>query len=287
MHAQPLRRVVKLRKLLKQRLGLLQIGGVKALGEPAVDRCEQFSRFVSVCPAVATAEPGSWRPAAQATWPPDGGPRPGLDESRFLLPLAAASSAAERGTPEATDFRFPPAFLVLLYQCVGLGQHLEAIFRVAQMVTDVPAGCKSIGHTALPHWPERQRSPGGPGPSPPHPAWPAPTRARSLPRAAHCGKPCAVESATAASACPCTASTSRRYCETKAAQHRANARLYGCDSSCANDRASWRRPELVPGTPATRGSARQRLGRQHPDLMAHAERRSTVLVWRVACDGFL
>src|SRR5262245_33845886 len=33
-----------------------------------------------------------------------------------------------------------------------------------------------------------------------------------VPMAAHCAKPCAVESATAASACPCTADTSRRNC---------------------------------------------------------------------------
>ena len=36
---------VALRQRLQQRLGLLQVGGVKPLGEPAVDRCQQLVRF--------------------------------------------------------------------------------------------------------------------------------------------------------------------------------------------------------------------------------------------------
>src|SRR5262245_42933604 len=42
----------------------------------------------------------------------------------------------EQDAPQATDLRFPPAFLMLLHQSVGLGQRLEAIVRVAQVVTD-------------------------------------------------------------------------------------------------------------------------------------------------------
>ena len=34
------------------------------------------------------------------------------------------------------DFRFPEAFLMLLHQGVGLGQRLETVFRVAQVVAD-------------------------------------------------------------------------------------------------------------------------------------------------------
>src|SRR5881296_2968203 len=63
-----------------------------------------------------------------------------------------------------------------------------------------------------------------------------------VPWTAHCVKPCSVESATVASACACTAGTSRQNCETKAAKHRANARLKGCDSSCANVRAELSHP---------------------------------------------
>ena len=33
------------RQLVEQRLCLFQIGGIEALGEPAVDRCEQIARF--------------------------------------------------------------------------------------------------------------------------------------------------------------------------------------------------------------------------------------------------
>src|SRR5262245_43659463 len=37
---------VTLRQGVQQRLGLLEVGGVKALGEPAVDRRQQRARFV-------------------------------------------------------------------------------------------------------------------------------------------------------------------------------------------------------------------------------------------------
>jgi hypothetical protein len=35
-------------QICQQRLGLLQVGGVKALGEPAVDRREDLARFVAL-----------------------------------------------------------------------------------------------------------------------------------------------------------------------------------------------------------------------------------------------
>src|SRR5688572_24994723 len=34
-------------QLLQQGFGFLEVGGVKALGEPGMYRCEQFSRFVT------------------------------------------------------------------------------------------------------------------------------------------------------------------------------------------------------------------------------------------------
>ena len=43
-------------QLLEQRLGLLEVGGVKALGEPAVDRRQQRMGFVPACPAAARGE---------------------------------------------------------------------------------------------------------------------------------------------------------------------------------------------------------------------------------------
>jgi 5-methylcytosine-specific restriction endonuclease McrA len=43
----------------------------------------------------------------------------------------------EQDTPQANDFRFPAAFLLLLHQGVGLGQRLEAVVRVAQVIRDV------------------------------------------------------------------------------------------------------------------------------------------------------
>ena len=60
----------------------------------------------------------------------------------------------EQDAPEAIDFRFPPAFLLLLHQGVGLGQRLEAVCRVAQVGTDVRQQGAKV-------W-DDQRCPGGP-----------------------------------------------------------------------------------------------------------------------------
>jgi hypothetical protein len=60
----------------------------------------------------------------------------------------------EQDAPEATDFRFPVALLLLLHQGVGLGQRLEAVCRMAQMVTDFRQQGAKV-------W-DVQRCPGGP-----------------------------------------------------------------------------------------------------------------------------
>ena len=109
---------------------------------------------------------------------------------------------------------------MLLHQGVGLGQRLEAVFRVAQVDTDIRQQGAQVWDT--------QRCPGGPPGGDPladlgqprlalalHGQRP-PTHARSL--ATQSGKPCSVESVTAASACSCAAGTSRRNCEMMAAQ---------------------------------------------------------------------
>src|SRR5215475_4629111 len=54
-----------LRQLLQQRLGFLEVGGVEALGEPAVDRREQVVRFLAfalLLPQAAQAHSGSQLP---------------------------------------------------------------------------------------------------------------------------------------------------------------------------------------------------------------------------------
>src|SRR5262245_47466371 len=43
----------------------------------------------------------------------------------------------EHDAPEATDFGFPPALFLLLYQGVGLSQRLEAVCRVAEVGRDI------------------------------------------------------------------------------------------------------------------------------------------------------
>jgi hypothetical protein len=53
---------VTLRQRLQQRLGLLEVGGVKAFGEPAVDGCQQLARVVPLAlplPQAAEANGGA------------------------------------------------------------------------------------------------------------------------------------------------------------------------------------------------------------------------------------
>ena len=72
----------------------------------------------------------------------------------FRLRLRRPRLPQEQDAPEAIDFRLPPAFLLLLYQGVGLGQRLEAVFRVAQVGRDLRQQGAKV-------WDE-QRCPGGP-----------------------------------------------------------------------------------------------------------------------------
>src|SRR5262249_28300273 len=61
----------------------------------------------------------------------------GLLKTGFRLRRRRLWLPQEQDAPEATDFRFPVAFLVLLYQSIGFGQRLEAVCRMAEVVTDV------------------------------------------------------------------------------------------------------------------------------------------------------
>ena len=53
----------RLRQLVEQRLGVFQIGGVEAFGEPAVDRREQLACLAT--PALLAPQPGEARGGAQ------------------------------------------------------------------------------------------------------------------------------------------------------------------------------------------------------------------------------
>jgi hypothetical protein len=46
---------VALRQCVQQRLGVLEVGGVEALGEPAVDRCQQLVGFRALVLALPQA----------------------------------------------------------------------------------------------------------------------------------------------------------------------------------------------------------------------------------------
>jgi hypothetical protein len=75
-----------LRQLVEQRLGLLQVGGVKALGEPTEDRCQD--------------EPGFHRLALPLPQPTQAHHRPQL--RRFRL-LAAGNGEGERKWASSLD----------------------------------------------------------------------------------------------------------------------------------------------------------------------------------------
>ncbi len=94
--------ITSLRELFKQRLGLLQIGGIEPLGEPAVDRRQQRARLGRACLGRATAGRGWWRRAIPTTSPPANGlARSPAD--RKLPPDPERSGCAAGANRRSTD----------------------------------------------------------------------------------------------------------------------------------------------------------------------------------------
>jgi hypothetical protein len=128
-------------------------GGFKAFGEPVIDRPQQPTGFVSLAlllpqPTETYGGPQLQRFGLLVTGDVQGALQPG-----FRLRLRRPRLPQEQDAPEAMDFRLPPAFLLLLYQGVGLGQCLEAVFYMAQVGRDL---CQQGAKV----WDE-QRCPGG------------------------------------------------------------------------------------------------------------------------------
>ena len=83
-------------EFLQQRLGLLQVGRVKALGEPAIDRCQQLVGFGPLALLLPQASSGSWPPAAPTIWPAGGGQWRGPAGNRLPpAPAGTQTAAAE------------------------------------------------------------------------------------------------------------------------------------------------------------------------------------------------
>src|SRR5262245_34691435 len=102
---------VALRQCVQQYLRLLQVSGVKALGEPAVDGCQQcvsFGTLALLLPQASEAHGGPQleRFCILAAGDVQGPPQPG-----FRLRLWRPPLLQEQDAPEARDFRLPPAFV--------------------------------------------------------------------------------------------------------------------------------------------------------------------------------
>src|SRR4029453_2048365 len=128
---------VALRQSIEQRLGLLQIHGVEPFGEPAIERRQQLVRFVPLALLLPEATEAHGGPQLQRFGLLAAGDVQGPLQPGFCLRLWRPRLPQEQDAPQATDFRFPVAFLMLLYQGVGLSQRLEAVFRMAEVGTDV------------------------------------------------------------------------------------------------------------------------------------------------------
>ena len=141
-------------QLLQQRLRLLEVGRVKALREPAIDRRQQITGFGLLALLLPQATQAHGGPQLQRFGLLPAGDVQGPLQPGFRLRLRRPRLPQEQDAPEAIDFRFPPAFLLLLHQGVGLGQRLEAVFRVAQVGRDLRQQGAKV-------W-DDQRCPGGP-----------------------------------------------------------------------------------------------------------------------------
>ena len=109
-----------LAELVEQRLGVFEIGGIEAFGEPAVDGCQQTVRCGP--PALLTPQPGEARRGAQLKrfrlLPPSG-----IDSLRKPRLALTDTAARKRQSPsQAINFRFPPALATFLRNGVSISQ---------------------------------------------------------------------------------------------------------------------------------------------------------------------
>jgi hypothetical protein len=113
------------RQLLQEPLRLLEVGRVKALGEPAIDRCQQRVGFGVLALLLPQSRQAHGGPQFQRFRLLAAGHVQGTLQPGFRLRLRYSRLPQEHDAPQAMDFRLPPAFLMLLHQGVGLGQRLE------------------------------------------------------------------------------------------------------------------------------------------------------------------
>ena len=148
---------VVLHQRVQQCLRLLQVSGVESLGEPAVDLGQEPARFKALALLLPEATEAHGGAQLQGFRPLAAGHVQSPLQPGFRLFLRCLRLSQEHDAPQAIDFCFPPAFLMLLHVGVGLGQRLEAVCRVAQDGhRRPPAQYKSMGHSALTQWPARR-----------------------------------------------------------------------------------------------------------------------------------
>jgi hypothetical protein len=133
-------------QLCQQRLRLLEVGRVKALGEPAINQCQERVRFVPLGLLLPEARQAHGGPERQRLLLLAGGDIQSPLQPGFRFRLRCPWLPQKQDAPQATDFRFPPAFLVLLHQGVGLGQCLEAVFYVAQVGSNIRQHRTKVGN---------------------------------------------------------------------------------------------------------------------------------------------
>src|SRR5215471_3790535 len=100
-------------QLVQERHGFLEVRRVKPLGEPAVEWREQlagFDPFALLLPEAGQTHGGPQLQRFRRLVPGD---VQGPLEAGFGLRLQWPRLLQEQDTPEATDLRFPPAFLAL------------------------------------------------------------------------------------------------------------------------------------------------------------------------------
>ena len=214
-------------QLIKQRLGLLQVGRVKALGEPTIDRCQQVQasarlpccchRRLRLMAARNSSDFASWRRATSRAR------RNQVSASSCGVPGCRRSKTPWRRQTSASQKRSS--------RCSTRVWASASAWRASSGWPRWSATSASTVHkygTSIVALVARQAAIPWRTWAIPASPWPCMASAhprRLVPRAPHSGKPCSVESATAASACSCTAATSRRNCETMAAPHCTDARL--------------------------------------------------------------
>src|SRR6266511_2888831 len=131
------------RQLFERGLGLLKVGGVKALREPTVDLRQQLAGFCWLALSLPQPTEAHCSPQLQRLRLLAVGDVEGLMKIGFRLMLVRTTLPQQQLSFEPMQFCLPPALPIFVHQNEGLGQYMQPFF-------ELPYSRVGIGQEGMP-----------------------------------------------------------------------------------------------------------------------------------------